>query len=59
MKRLFSLILCFLSNFLVTDQVTHDATNNSFIAFTIPEKDLIPENITYDPFIGDFYLRST
>ena len=23
--------------------------NNSFVAFTIPEKDLFPESIAYDP----------
>jgi hypothetical protein len=28
------------------------------VAFTIPEKDLIPEGITYDPTTGDFYLSS-
>ena len=28
------------------------------VAFTIPEKDLIPEGITIDPTTGDFYLSS-
>jgi WD40 repeat protein len=28
------------------------------VAFTIPEKDLIPEGITFDPTTGDFYLSS-
>jgi hypothetical protein len=33
--------------------------NNSQIAFSIPEKDLIPEGIAYDPMDGSFYLGST
>jgi hypothetical protein len=32
--------------------------NNSQIAFSIPEKDLIPEGIAYDPVEGSFYLGS-
>lgn len=28
------------------------------VAFTIPEKDLIPEGITFNPMTGDFYLSS-
>ncbi|MCG8432656.1 MAG: SMP-30/gluconolactonase/LRE family protein, partial [Gammaproteobacteria bacterium] len=33
--------------------------NNSFIAFTIPEKDLLPENVAYDPKEKAFYVGST
>lgn len=33
--------------------------NNSHIAFSIPEKDLIPEGIAYDSVDGSFYLGST
>jgi hypothetical protein len=33
-------------------------TNNSKIAFTIPEKDLIPEGITYNSKTGTFYVTS-
>ena len=33
--------------------------NNSQIAFSIPERDLIPEGIAYDPMDGSFYLGST
>ncbi|MEO6166851.1 MAG: hypothetical protein ABIO46_01945 [Chitinophagales bacterium] len=33
--------------------------NNSFIAFTIPEKNVIPENIAYNPKDGSFYIGST
>jgi len=32
--------------------------NNSYIAFSIPEKDLIPEGIAYDPVEESFYLGS-
>jgi hypothetical protein len=32
--------------------------NNSHIAFSIPEKDLIPEGIAYDPLDEAFYLSS-
>jgi tetratricopeptide (TPR) repeat protein len=32
--------------------------NNSEIAFKIPEKDLIPESIAYDPITESFYLGS-
>ncbi len=33
--------------------------NHSFIAFTIPEKDLLPENITYDSKTESFFIGST
>ncbi|WP_282089814.1 SMP-30/gluconolactonase/LRE family protein [Aquimarina algiphila] len=33
--------------------------NKSFIAFTIPEKDLLPENVAYDSNDGTFYIGST
>ena len=33
--------------------------NNSNIAFSIPEKDLIPEGIAYDPVEDSFYVGST
>lgn len=33
--------------------------NNSSIVFTIPEKDLLPESIAYDPQEGAFYISST
>ena len=41
-------------------QVESDVpVNNSFIAFTIPEKDLLPENVAYDPVTETFYVGST
>ena len=33
--------------------------NRSFIAFTIPEKDLLPESVAYDPVEQAFYIGST
>jgi hypothetical protein len=33
--------------------------NNSSIAFTVAEKDLIPENIAYNPYDKSFYIGST
>lgn len=33
--------------------------NNSLIAFTISEKDLLPENITYNPLDESFFVGST
>ena len=33
--------------------------NNSLIAFTIPEKDLLAENVAHDPATGAFFVGST
>lgn len=33
--------------------------NNSYIAFTVPEKDLLPENVAYDPQKEAFFVSST
>lgn len=33
--------------------------NHSLIAFTLPEKDLLPENVAYDPLEQAFYVGST
>ena len=33
--------------------------NNSLIAFTLAEKDLLPESLAYDPQDGSFYIGST
>lgn len=38
---------------------TTTRVNNSAIAFTIPEKDLLPESIAYDPQEQAFYVSST
>ncbi|WP_083157999.1 SMP-30/gluconolactonase/LRE family protein [Allomuricauda sp. CP2A] len=50
---------------LVLGMVTGFAQNNierhnaSLIAFTVPEKDLIPESIAYDPVKENFFMGST
>ena len=36
-----------------------DELNNSLIAFTIPEKDLLPESVAYDKKTNSFYVGST
>ena len=36
-----------------------ESHNESFIAFTVPEKDLIPESIAYDPVKEEFFIGST
>ncbi|WP_036381758.1 SMP-30/gluconolactonase/LRE family protein [Muricauda sp. MAR_2010_75] len=40
-------------------QDTFEPYNKSHIAFTVPEKDLIPESIAYDPTGGNFFIGST
>ena len=52
-------ILLFLSLLLTTQIKAQDFLNNSLIAFTIPEKDLLSESIAFDPQTGDFYVSST
>lgn len=56
MRNLFSLIL--LISFSGLSQEA-EKINNSSIAFTIPEKDLLPESIAYDPHEKAFYISST
>lgn len=46
-------------NFLGIAQEPMKRLNNSFIAFTVPEKDLLPENVAYDSSNGTFYIGST
>jgi len=38
---------------------THSQINNSFISFTVNEKDLLPESIAYDPVKENFFMGST
>lgn len=49
-------LLLFLISFSALSQ---DRINNSTIAFSIPEKDLLPESIAYDPALQMFYVSST
>ncbi len=43
----------------MVSQEQKDVVNNSSIAFTIPEKDLLPESIAYDNLKEEFYVGST
>jgi len=58
MKSSFILCLLLLFSFTLHAQETQ-AVNHSLIAFTIPEKDLLPENIAYDPSQKAFFVGST
>lgn len=42
-----------------SQQTDQKRINNSFIAFTIPEKNLIPENLAFNPKDQSFYVGST
>ncbi|MEP1097397.1 MAG: SMP-30/gluconolactonase/LRE family protein [Cyclobacteriaceae bacterium] len=57
MKPTFFSFLLLLSIF--SQSQPDQRVNNSTIAFTIPEKDLLPESIAYDPVEDAFYLSST
>lgn len=60
MKKYWIAGLLFLFN--VITGFTQEQTpylNNSLIAFSIPEKDLIPESIAYDPVNEAFFIGST
>ncbi|WOD44039.1 SMP-30/gluconolactonase/LRE family protein [Hwangdonia lutea] len=58
MKNLYLLTVCFASCFLSVAQEQPTHVNNSFIAFTIPEKDLLPENVAYDFKTQAFFVGS-
>lgn len=55
--RNLTFILCFISLYSFSQETQR--INNSSIAFTIPEKDLLPESIAYDPQEQAFYISST
>lgn len=57
MKKTVAFIIVLL--FSLCDSWAQDYVNNSTIAFTIPEKDLLPENVAYDPAEKAFYVGST
>ncbi|NJM53949.1 MAG: hypothetical protein HC846_11510 [Blastocatellia bacterium] len=56
-------ILFLISTVALAQQPTPTATptiiNRSFIALTIPEKDLLPENVAFDEVEESFYVGST
>lgn len=60
MSKFLSLSLFFLFTHSVGfAQNEKQIVNNSFIAFTVKEKDLLPESIAYDPINRDFFITST
>ncbi|GAB5401080.1 MAG: hypothetical protein Aureis2KO_26650 [Aureisphaera sp.] len=60
MSKFLSLLISFLMcHSLVFSQNEKQKINNSFIAFAIAEKDLLPESIAYDPVHRDFFMGST
>lgn len=59
MKNFYFLLLCFASCFLSTSQEQINQNNTSFIAFTIPEKDLLPESMAHDFKTKSFFVGST
>lgn len=59
MSRLAALLLCPLLGHPVAALPAEPAVDHSSIAFTLKEKDLLPENLAYDPQSGDFFVGST
>ncbi|WP_109301783.1 SMP-30/gluconolactonase/LRE family protein [Aquimarina sp. AU474] len=53
------LIFFLFSGSIMISQEEKGVLNNSSIAFTIPEKDLLPESIAYDSLKNEFYIGST
>ncbi len=53
----FVVIILFSISFIFNVQAQN--LNNSHIAFTIPEKDVLPESIAYDSIKNEFYIGST
>jgi len=54
---LFSFLVAIANN--IFAQQEKAVVNNSYTAFTIPQKDLIPENLAYNPADKCFYVGST
>ena len=59
MKFLLILINILLWLNLGFSQDSSSPINHSYIAFSIPEKDLLPENIAFDQLTGSFFIGST
>ena len=53
------LVFCVGAIQISVSQETAEKKNNSYIAFTVPEKDLLPESIAYDPKTESFFMGST
>ncbi|MCK8523110.1 SMP-30/gluconolactonase/LRE family protein [Aquimarina sp. D1M17] len=58
-RFLFTIILTYLFMHSISAQEQPNIINNSNIAFTVAEKDLLPESIAYDTLKNQFYIGST
>lgn len=59
MSRLAVFLICPLLGHTAPAAAQAPVVNHSTIAFTLQEKDLLPENLAYDPKSGDFFVGST
>ena len=59
MSRLAAFLLCPLLGHSAPALPAEPVMDHSSIAFTLKEKDLLPENLAYDPKSGDFFVGST
>jgi hypothetical protein len=59
MSRLAVFLMCPLLGHAAPLPVGGALVSHSSIAFTLKEKDLLPENLAYDPESGDFFVGST
>src|SRR6185503_547428 len=59
MSRLAALLLCPLLGHPAAAVAGEPVVDHSSIAFTLKEKDLLPENLAYDPESGNFFVGST
>ncbi|HEX4299871.1 MAG TPA: hypothetical protein VH327_03285 [Gammaproteobacteria bacterium] len=59
MSRLAVFLICPLLGHAAPAHAGEPVVSHSSIAFTLREKDLLPENLAYDPRSGDFFVGST
>jgi len=59
MTRLAVFLICPLLGHTAPALAAEPVVTHSSIAFTLKEKDLLPENLAYDPKSGDFFVGST
>jgi sugar lactone lactonase YvrE len=59
MSRLAVFLICPLLGHVAPAHAGEPVVSHSSIAFTLKEKDLLPENLAYDPQSGDFFVGST
>ncbi len=55
----FTFCMCLVYFSIALAQTPNTTVNNSYIAFTVREKDLLPESVAYDPVSEHFYISST